>query len=86
MTSNIPQRPFWTGPPERLPDAFTLTKRKGDRTFAAVCEVWTHPFGWELRLMIDDHGLQMTNVVRSAADIEATAEGWKVAMTDAGWI
>jgi hypothetical protein len=26
------QRAFWNGVPERLPDAFTLTKQKGDAT------------------------------------------------------
>src|SRR5688572_16282037 len=37
-----PQREFWNGPPERLREAFRMTKQKGDRTFAAVCEVWSH--------------------------------------------
>jgi hypothetical protein len=47
------QRAIWNGALERLPDAFRLTKPKGARTLAAVCEVWTDPFGWELRLMIE---------------------------------
>ena len=25
MTADTPQRPFWNGSPDRLPDAFTLT-------------------------------------------------------------
>ena len=43
---------FWNGPQARLPDAFWMSKQKGERTIAAVCEVWTHPSGWELRLII----------------------------------
>jgi hypothetical protein len=53
---HVLQREFWNGPPERLPDAFRMTKQKGDRVLSAVCETWSHPFGWELRLEIDGHG------------------------------
>ena len=62
-------RAFWNGPPERLPGGFAVIQRKGDRTFIAVCETWTHFLGWELRLDIDGRGLQMSTVVRSAADM-----------------
>jgi hypothetical protein len=79
------QREFWNGPPERLPDAFTLSKRKGDATLNAACETWTHPFGWELRLMIEGHGLQMSSVVRSAEEMLATVDTWKAAMIEKGW-
>ena len=27
--------------------------------------MWSHPFGWELRLEVDGRGLQMSSVVRS---------------------
>ena len=68
---HVPQRPYWNGAPERLRDAFRMTKQKSDRTFAAVCEVWSHQFGWELKLMIDGRGLQMSSVVRSAPEMLA---------------
>ena len=64
---DVPLREFWNGPPERLPDGFRMAKPKGDHALTATCEVWTNPFGWELRLMIDGHGMRMTSVVRSAA-------------------
>ena len=85
MTSNTPQRPFWTGPPERPPDAFRMTKPKADHTLTAVCEVWTHPLGWELRLEIDGHGLQLSSVVRSARELQHTADHWHAAMIEKGW-
>jgi hypothetical protein len=79
------QREIWNGPPKRLPDAFRLTKPKGDRVLSAVCEVWTHPFGWELRLIIGGHGMHMTSVVQSDGEMHAAVETWKVALLEKGW-
>ena len=59
MPTKTSRREFWNGDPERLPDGFKVTKPKGDHVLTAVCEVWTHEMGWELRLMIDGHGLQI---------------------------
>ena len=79
------QREIWNGPQERLPDAFRLTKPKGDRVLSAVCEVWAHPFGWELRLIIGGHRMQMTSVVQSDREMHAAVETWKAAMLEKGW-
>jgi hypothetical protein len=57
VTTTTSRREFWNGDPERLPDGFTVTKTKGDHVLTAVCEVWTHPLGWELRLQVDREGL-----------------------------
>src|SRR4051812_2140971 len=84
MTSVL-QREIWNGRPERYPDAFTLRKRKDARTLTAVCEVWSHQFGWELRLQIDGRGLQMSSVVRSVESIAETVAAWKAAMQESGW-
>jgi hypothetical protein len=75
----------WKSPPERLPDGFTMTKPEGAHIHVAVCEAWTHPFGWETRLMIDDHGMQMTSVVQSAAEMLKMVEEWRSAMVEKGW-
>jgi hypothetical protein len=79
------QRDTWNGPPERLPDAFRMSKSKGDHTRSAVCELWTHPFGWELRLIIGGHGMHMTSVVQSDGEMHATVETWKAALLEKGW-
>jgi hypothetical protein len=79
------RREFWNGDPERLPDAFRVTKPKGDHVLSAVCETWSRPFGWELRLQIDGHGLQMSFVVRSAGEMLRTVEEWQTAMLEKGW-
>ena len=49
---------LWNGQPERLPSGFTLTRSAGDYEHIAVCEAWTHPSGWELRLSIDGTSYQ----------------------------
>jgi hypothetical protein len=79
------QREFWNGPAERLPDGFRMMKPKGDHIFTAVCEVWTHPIGWELRLIIGGHRMQMASVVQSDRELHATVETWKAAMLEKGW-
>jgi hypothetical protein len=80
-----PPNDIWNGRPERLPDGFRMTKPKGDHALTAKCEVWTHPFGWEVRLMIDRRGMQMTSVVRSAAEMLDMVEQWKAVMLENGW-
>ena len=62
-----------------------MSKQKGERTIAAVCEVWTHPSGWELRLIIGGHRMQMTSVVQSDREMHATIETWKAAMLEKDW-
>jgi hypothetical protein len=79
------QRDTGNDDPERLSDAFRLTKQKDHNTVTAVCEVWSHAFGWELRLMVNDSGLQMSSVVRSAGEMTTISEQWKAAMIKKGW-
>ena len=79
------QRSSGTARRNALSDAFRVTKQKGERTATAVCEVWSHPFGWELRLEVDGRGLQMSSIVRSYAKVLETAEQWKAAMIGKGW-
>ena len=63
------KREFWnTAEPERLPDAWRMTKVKGDHVLTAWCGVWAVEMGWELRLMIDNHGLQMSSLSRSGRE------------------
>lgn len=71
----VPKRGFWNNAePERLPDAWRMTKQKGDQVLTAVCEVWAVEMGWELRLMTDGHGLQLSS-------LSARAAKWSIAPT-----
>jgi hypothetical protein len=56
--------------------------RKGGRQ--AICELWSHWAGWELRLEAAGELLQ-TQVCRSQDEVLATGEAWKAAMIGKGW-
>jgi hypothetical protein len=60
---------------------FSLTKQ--DRSLAR-CALWSHEFGWELRLMLGG-SLIRSQVCREAPEIYAAADEWKSAMVAQGW-
>jgi hypothetical protein len=77
--TQVPKREFWNNAePERLPDQWRLTQVKGDHTMTAVCECWAVEMGWDLRLMIDGHGLQLASLCRSGRE-------WSIALTSGAW-
>jgi len=78
------QRQDWYGTPQKQRELFSVQKPRSGRTLVAVCELWTHPLGWELRLMIA-HELHRSEVCRSQDDMLATGEQWKAAMAKKGW-
>lgn len=75
------QRYIWTGEPRDLGDCFHLVK--GER--AAVCRLFTHQFGWELRLEVSPNHLARTQVCRTQDEVLDTFETWKVALIEKGW-
>ncbi len=77
--------PGWRGQPLRLPQGFRLIKPNGDHPISAVCEVWSHHDGWELRMVIEGHGLLLSAVVRSAPKMLTRVEQWRAAMLKKGW-
>ena len=77
--NKTPQREFWNGNAVRLGDVWTLRKRN----HVVACGLFTHQFGWELRLEVGD--LFMTHVCKSDREIEDVSAGWKQAMFDKGW-
>ena len=77
--------PTWKGRPERLPDAFNMIRTRGARTSTAACVVWTHPHGWELRLMINGEGAQLTSVAHTVAAMRSTVQDWHHVMLETGW-
>ena len=78
------QRQRWNGQPAHLGDLFRVRKMRGDKQLAAVCQLWTHNFGWEVRLEINGD-LQRSEVFRSQDDVLTAAEAWKAAVTEKGW-
>jgi hypothetical protein len=84
MMPDAPGR-IWHGRPLRLPQGFRLTKPNGDHAISAVCEVWSHPDGWELRMVIDGYGLLLATVEGAAPKMLARVEKWRAAMLAKGW-
>jgi hypothetical protein len=75
----IPQREHFIGP-ERLSPEWTLTK---DRK-TATCEVWSHEFGFELRLTVATE-LPQSEVCRTQEDLVAVQERWRAGLEVKGW-
>jgi hypothetical protein len=61
-------------------DWFRLHKEKRE----AVCAMFSHQFGWELRLTIDGELIQ-SQVCRSQEEVLNTWETWLAAMKEKGW-
>ena len=53
------------------------------REHVAQCLIFSHEFGWELRLEVGE--LFRTQVCRSTQEIRAVQENWKAAMVEKGW-
>jgi hypothetical protein len=49
-----------------------------------VCELWSHEFGWELRLVVDGGELTRSQVCRSQDEVLDVTEQWKAAMVGKG--
>ena len=48
----------------------------------AKCGLW---MGWDLRLMIDGHGLQLSSLCRSGQEMVERSDEWRAAMIEKGW-
>ena len=59
--------------------AWTITERNR----VAQCVLFSHQFGWELRL--EGGELFRTQVCRSTEEILDTQESWKAALIEKGW-
>jgi hypothetical protein len=75
----IPRHEFFTAP-ERLSPAWSLTK--GSKT--AVCEVWSHPLGTELRALVGAELVQ-SQVSRSQDELVRVQGEWRAAFESKGW-
>lgn len=82
---SVPQRPDWREPPAMLGEGWSLRKGVCGHPRQAVCELWSHQLGWELRLVIDGGDLRRSQVVRSNDEILTVGEQWKAAMVGRGW-
>ena len=82
--SDVLQRPFWTGQPIKQALAFRVHKTIAGRERDAIAELWTHAFGWELRLLVDGE-FQRSQVCRREGEVFATIDEWRGALKAKGW-
>lgn len=75
----IPQREHFTTP-ERHSTAWTLTKRGQ----TAMCEAWTHAFGFELRASIGSELVQ-SEVCRTSDELLGVQADRRAAFEAKGW-
>jgi len=71
--------------PEPLARGFQMTKRAGDRTITAHCEVWSHPVGWRLHLWMDGRAMTVETVVRCPDRLTSLIDAWKALLQNTGW-
>ncbi len=80
MKALIPQREHFAGA-EQLSLAWTL-QRAGR---SAACTIWSHQFGFELRLIISGDPLPRTQVCTSQPDMLTLLDDWRAALEAKGW-
>jgi len=75
---------FWDGTPAPLGAGWRLHKSICGRSRQAVCELWSHQLGWELRLVVDGGDFRRSQVCRSQDEVLHVTEWWKAAMVGRG--
>ena len=78
------QRAHWNGQPTHVGNLFRVSRARGEKQLRAVCQLWTHALGWEVRLEINGD-LQRSEVFRSQDDVLTAGETWKATMLERGW-
>jgi hypothetical protein len=82
--SGVLQRPSWSGVPVKGGDFFIVRQQKDGASQVAVCELWSHIFGWELRMLIDGE-LRGSQVCHTGEEWLETGEQWRAVMIEKGW-
>lgn len=80
MNTLIPQREHFDRA-ELLSPAWRLTK--DNRT--AACDVWSHEFGFELRLTLAGDDFPRTQVCHSHEEMISHQDDWRAALETKGW-
>jgi hypothetical protein len=75
------QRVEWYGSAQLLSVCWRLTKPGK----VAVCELFNHPLGWELRVNVNDD-LVRSEVFRDGDLCLTAAAAWRTTFTSKGWI
>ena len=83
MLLQVLQRPNCHGRPIELGDLFRLQKNRRE----ARAALFTHQFGWEVRLLVGSQlEVVQTQVCRDQEEVLRTGEQWKQALIEKGWM
>jgi hypothetical protein len=82
MTDRVLQRFAWNGEPREV--AIWWTLRRGSGPQRAICRMFTHQFGHELRLEVKGQ-LVESRVCRTDEDVLTHPERWRAALEAKGW-
>jgi hypothetical protein len=83
MSTFTLQRGDWDGQPADLGDGWQLRKEGRSGLSHAVCRLWSHPLGYELRLEVDG-SLIRSQVAKSDDEILTAQQEWRAAMVEKG--
>ena len=82
MPLEVLQRFIWNGTPREIGDLFRLHKNRRE----ARAVIFSHVFGWEVRLLVgSQREVVQTQVCRTQDEVLSTGEQWKAAMVEKGW-
>ena len=82
MADSVLQRFAWNGEPREVAIWWTLLRGIGPQR--AVCRMFTHQFGHELRLEVKGNLLE-SNVCRTDDDVISQQQRWRRALQLKGW-
>jgi hypothetical protein len=72
--------PEWRGSPERIFEFWKLTKGAS----VAVCALWDHPLGAEVRCDVDGE-MRRTKASRELGQLLDASDEWQKAFEEKGW-
>lgn len=84
MPNESLQRYIWDGQAIKQGDAIRMRKVIAGQDRHAVCGLWSHQLGWELRLFVDGEW-HRSKVCRSQEEVFTTTNEWKAALVEKGW-
>jgi hypothetical protein len=79
-TMDVIQRSIWNGSPQEEATWWTLSKAGRH----AVCRMFSHPLGHELRLELAGE-LFLSEVCRNDDDVLRCQERWRAGLEEKGW-
>jgi hypothetical protein len=66
-------------------ELFRVHRARCGQAVQAVCEIWSHPRGWELRLTASDGEILRSETWSTRDESIAASDRWRASMVERGW-